>query len=107
MCIRDRFTAGAETLTSFLCFPFIEKLFLGDLKPTLSTPVSYTHLYAYQALYSIRNNLGESGLHAYRLATPNLSWEKMCIRDRDWRHESLPAYNRQNRILFQWNHYRA
>lgn len=31
--------------------------------------------YAYQALYSIRNNLGESGLHAYRLATPNLSWE--------------------------------
>ena len=23
----------------------------------------------------IRNNLGESGLHAYRLATPNLSWE--------------------------------
>lgn len=23
--------------------------------------------YAYQALYSIRNNLGESGLHAYRL----------------------------------------
>ena len=28
--------------------------------------------YAYQALYSIRNNLGESGLHAYRLATPNL-----------------------------------
>lgn len=34
------FTAGAETLTSFLCFPFIEKLFLGDLKPTLSTPPS-------------------------------------------------------------------
>lgn len=31
--------------------------------------------YAYQALYSIRNNHGESGLHAYRLATPNLSWE--------------------------------
>ena len=31
--------------------------------------------YAYQALYSIRNNLGESGVHAYRLATPNLSWE--------------------------------
>lgn len=31
--------------------------------------------YAYQALYAIRNNLGESGLHAYRLATPNLSWE--------------------------------
>ncbi len=31
--------------------------------------------YAYQALFSIRNNLGESGLHAYRLATPNLSWE--------------------------------
>lgn len=31
--------------------------------------------YAYQALYSIRNNLGESGLHATRLATPNLSWE--------------------------------
>ena len=29
--------------------------------------------YAYQALYSIRNNLGESGLHAYRLATPNLT----------------------------------
>lgn len=31
--------------------------------------------YAYQALYSIKNNLGESGLHASRLATPNLSWE--------------------------------
>lgn len=31
--------------------------------------------YAYQALYSINNNLGESGLHAYRLATPNLTWE--------------------------------
>jgi TonB-linked SusC/RagA family outer membrane protein len=31
--------------------------------------------YAYQALYSIRNNLGESGLLASRLATPNLSWE--------------------------------
>ena len=31
--------------------------------------------YAYQALYSIQNNLGESGLHASRLATPNLSWE--------------------------------
>jgi TonB-linked SusC/RagA family outer membrane protein len=31
--------------------------------------------YAYQALYSIQNNLGESGLRATRLATPNLSWE--------------------------------
>ena len=31
--------------------------------------------YAYQALYSIRNNHGESGLHASRLGTPNLSWE--------------------------------
>jgi TonB-linked SusC/RagA family outer membrane protein len=31
--------------------------------------------YAYQALYSIQNNLGESGLRASRLATPNLSWE--------------------------------
>lgn len=31
--------------------------------------------YAYQALYSIRNNLGESGLIASRLATPNLTWE--------------------------------
>lgn len=31
--------------------------------------------YAYQALYSIYNNLGESGLRASRLATPNLSWE--------------------------------
>jgi len=31
--------------------------------------------YAYQALYAIRNNLGESGLHASRLATPDLSWE--------------------------------
>lgn len=31
--------------------------------------------YAYQALYAIRNNLGESGLVASRLATPQLSWE--------------------------------
>ncbi len=31
--------------------------------------------YAYQALYAIQNNLGESGLIASRLATPNLSWE--------------------------------
>lgn len=31
--------------------------------------------YAYQALYSIKNNLGESGLVASRLATPKLSWE--------------------------------
>jgi len=31
--------------------------------------------YAYQALYSIQNNLGESGLIASRLATPELSWE--------------------------------
>ena len=31
--------------------------------------------YAYQALYGIRNNLGESGVIATRLATPNLSWE--------------------------------
>ena len=31
--------------------------------------------YAYQALYSIQNNLGESGLRATRLATPDLSWE--------------------------------
>lgn len=31
--------------------------------------------YAYQALYGISNNLGESGVTATRLATPNLSWE--------------------------------
>lgn len=31
--------------------------------------------YAYQALYSIYNNLGQSGLRASRLATPELSWE--------------------------------
>ncbi|MDR3118764.1 MAG: TonB-dependent receptor [Mediterranea sp.] len=31
--------------------------------------------YAYQALYSIQNNLGEAGLRASRLATPDLSWE--------------------------------
>lgn len=31
--------------------------------------------YAYQALFSIYNNLGESGLRASRLATPNLTWE--------------------------------
>lgn len=31
--------------------------------------------YAYQALYSIQNNLGEAGLRATRLATPNLTWE--------------------------------
>ncbi|MCO6025786.1 TonB-dependent receptor [Prevotella cerevisiae] len=31
--------------------------------------------YAYQELYSIANNLGESGVIASRLATPNLSWE--------------------------------
>lgn len=31
--------------------------------------------YAYQALYGIANNLGERGLVASRLATPNLSWE--------------------------------
>ncbi len=31
--------------------------------------------YAYQALYSINNNLGESGLVASRLATPDLTWE--------------------------------
>ncbi|SFI84258.1 SusC/RagA family TonB-linked outer membrane protein [Myroides guanonis] len=31
--------------------------------------------YAYQALYAIQNNLGESGLIASRLATPNLTWE--------------------------------
>lgn len=33
------------------------------------------YYYAYQALYSILNNLGESGLRASRLATPDLSWE--------------------------------
>ncbi len=32
--------------------------------------------YAYQALYSIANNLGESGVVASRLGTPNLTWEK-------------------------------
>ena len=32
--------------------------------------------YAYQALYSIANNLGESGVVASRLATPDLTWEK-------------------------------
>lgn len=31
--------------------------------------------YAYQALFSIYNNLGESGLAASRLETPKLSWE--------------------------------
>lgn len=31
--------------------------------------------YAYQELYSIKNNLGESGLLATRLGTPELSWE--------------------------------
>lgn len=31
--------------------------------------------YAYQALYSIANNLGESGIVASRLGTPNLTWE--------------------------------
>ncbi|TDS56944.1 SusC/RagA family TonB-linked outer membrane protein [Myroides indicus] len=31
--------------------------------------------YAYQGLYDIYNNLGESGLVASRLATPTLSWE--------------------------------
>lgn len=31
--------------------------------------------YAYQALYDIANNLGESGLVASRLATPDLTWE--------------------------------
>lgn len=31
--------------------------------------------YAYQALFNIYNNLGESGLYAARLATPELSWE--------------------------------
>ena len=31
--------------------------------------------YAYQALYSIENNLGNNGLIASRLATPNLKWE--------------------------------
>lgn len=31
--------------------------------------------YAYQALYSIHNNLGQSGLIGSRLATPDLSWE--------------------------------
>lgn len=32
-------------------------------------------LYAYQALYGIQNNLGESGLVTKRLPTPDLSWE--------------------------------
>ncbi|MHC5353448.1 SusC/RagA family TonB-linked outer membrane protein [Myroides sp. LJL115] len=32
-------------------------------------------LYAYQGLYAIQNNLGESGLIPSRLPTPNLSWE--------------------------------
>ena len=31
--------------------------------------------YAYQALYSIENNLGKNGLIVSRLATPNLKWE--------------------------------
>lgn len=31
--------------------------------------------YAYQGLYAIRNNLGESGLVSSRMETPNLSWE--------------------------------
>lgn len=31
--------------------------------------------YAYQALYDIYNNLGQSGLIGSRLATPSLSWE--------------------------------
>lgn len=32
-------------------------------------------LYAYQGLYAIQNNLGESGLVPSRLPTPELSWE--------------------------------
>lgn len=31
--------------------------------------------YAYQGLFAISNNLGNSGLRASRLATPNLTWE--------------------------------
>ncbi|AJH16450.1 SusC/RagA family TonB-linked outer membrane protein [Myroides profundi] len=31
--------------------------------------------YAYQALFNIYNNLGESGLYASRIGTPDLSWE--------------------------------
>ena len=62
-----------------------EEKFLSDSKnwlSNLSLRTSYgaqgndnVGYYAYQALYAIRNNLGESGVVASRLATPNLSWE--------------------------------
>ncbi|MBW3519666.1 TonB-dependent receptor [Flavobacterium sp. NKUCC04_CG] len=64
----------------------IEEDFLQNLRnrglSNLSLKMSYgaqgndnIGYYAYQALYAIQNNLGESGLIASRLATPNLSWE--------------------------------
>jgi TonB-linked SusC/RagA family outer membrane protein len=64
----------------------VEEPFLKTLKDkglnNLSLRASYgaqgndnIGYYAYQALYSIQNNLGESGLRASRLGTPNLSWE--------------------------------
>ena len=62
-----------------------KEAFLADQKDwlyNLSLRTSYgaqgndnVGYYAYQALYGIRNNLGESGAIATRLATPNLSWE--------------------------------
>lgn len=64
----------------------IEEEFIQNLRDkglsNLSLKMSYgaqgndnIGYYAYQALYAIQNNLGESGLIASRLATPNLSWE--------------------------------
>jgi TonB-linked SusC/RagA family outer membrane protein len=63
----------------------LEESFLADAKKALSNltlKASYgaqgndnIGYYAYQALYSIYNNLGESGLRPSRLETPDLTWE--------------------------------
>ncbi|MDR0333776.1 MAG: TonB-dependent receptor [Dysgonamonadaceae bacterium] len=55
----------------------------ADFVDNLSLRASYggqgndglNELYAYKALFSIANNLGESGFVTNRMATPNLKWE--------------------------------
>ncbi len=61
---------------------FLEEARISGQLSNLSLRASYgaqgndnISYYAYQALYSIYNNLGESGLTASRLATPDLTWE--------------------------------